>query len=268
MLALDSVNLEKETGRRLPRAFPFQWLLAKPGGASVSTCTLGQALLQAPVFATAAMGIPVDLRRSETHFNYRLHAIVVRAASTLRWYPSDDLVRVSNVAGLAMDAVGWVQADAFTVGLLGVIDHFIDVGGTEILAGATEFLDATRITDVGVMNDQVRRLIFFMLGAGVIEVGELVEGELAIAFRRAKQMRFRAAVGSQVRQFFKSFGPGTVGGTATQATSTGELLNPGVQHSPPEAMLESLVEVSNFPEFLFNPARVDLVLILAESRGG
>ena len=44
----------------------------------------------------------------------------------------------------------------------------------------------------------MRRLIFFVLGAGVIEVGEFVESKFAVAFGRAEQMRFRAAIGGQV----------------------------------------------------------------------
>ncbi len=44
----------------------------------------------------------------------------------------------------------------------------------------------------------MRRLILFVLGAGMIEVCELVEGELAIAFGGAEQVRFRASVGGQI----------------------------------------------------------------------
>ena len=40
-------------------------------------------------------------------------------------------------------------------------------------------------------------LVLFVLGAGVIEIGELVEGELAVAFGGAEQVGFGAAVGGQ-----------------------------------------------------------------------
>ena len=71
------------------------------------------------------------------------------------------------------------------------------MAGTKILAGAAEFFYAARVADVGVLNDQVRRLVFFVLGAGVVEVGELVEGKLAVALGGAEQMSFVAAIGGQ-----------------------------------------------------------------------
>ena len=85
-------------------------------------------------------------------------------------------------------------------GLRGVVDHLVHVGRTEILARAAEFFHAARVADVGVVNDQVRGLVFFVLGAGVIEVGELVERQLAIALGRTDEMGFVAAVGGQARQ--------------------------------------------------------------------
>ena len=48
----------------------------------------------------------------------------------------------------------------------------------------------------------MRRLIFFVFGAGVVEVGELVDGELAVAFGRPEQVRFGAAVGGSSASFF------------------------------------------------------------------
>ena len=43
----------------------------------------------------------------------------------------------------------------------------------------------------------MRGLIFFVLGAGMIEVGEFVESELAIALGGAEHVRFRASIGGQ-----------------------------------------------------------------------
>ncbi len=67
-----------------------------------------------------------------------LHAIVIRPAATLGRHPGDDLVWVGDVAGLAMHTVCSIQADALAIGLGGILDHFIDVGRTEILAGVAE----------------------------------------------------------------------------------------------------------------------------------
>ena len=96
-----------------------------------------------------------------------------------------------------MHAVRRVQADTFAVRLRGIVHHLVYICRTEILAGAAEFLYATRVADVGVMNDQMCGLVFFVLGAGVIEVGEFIESQFAIAFGRAEQVSFVAAVRRQ-----------------------------------------------------------------------
>src|SRR5215472_3626574 len=83
------------------------------------------------------------------------HAVVIRAAATLGRNPGDDLVRVRDVAGLAVDTIGGVQADALAMWLRCVFDQFIDVGGAKILAGAAIFFCAALVADVGVVNDQV-----------------------------------------------------------------------------------------------------------------
>src|SRR6266849_2416667 len=110
-----------------------------------------------------------------------LHAVVVRPAAALGWYPSNDLIRVGDVAGFAVNAIRRVQANALRVGLSGVVNHFVDIGGAEILARVAEFFYAARIADVGVVNDEMSGLVLFMLGAGVVEVGELVESQFAVA---------------------------------------------------------------------------------------
>src|SRR6266404_5037532 len=107
---------------------------------------------------------------SSGYGSYRLHAVVVRSAAALGWDPGNDLIRVGDVAGFAVNAIRRVQANALRVGLSGVVNHFVDIGGAEILARVAEFFYAARIADVGVVNDQVRGLVLFVLGAGVIEV--------------------------------------------------------------------------------------------------
>src|SRR6516225_4801980 len=104
------------------------------------------------------------------------HPIVVRAAAAFRRDPGDDLVGIGDVARLAVYAVCRVQADALAEGLRYVVDQFIDISGAEVLARTAVFLRAAGVADVGVGDDQVRRLVFLVLGAGVVEVGELVEG--------------------------------------------------------------------------------------------
>ena len=84
-------------------------------------------------------------------FHYS-HPVVIRAAAAFWGHPGDDLVWVGDVAGFAVDAVTRVQADALAVGLGRVVDHFVDIGRTEILARAAEFFHAARIADVGVVE--------------------------------------------------------------------------------------------------------------------
>src|SRR5437870_7403857 len=108
--------------------------------------------------------------RSETcpHTRTRSHPIVIRPAATFRWHPGDDLIGILNIAGFAVHAVRWIQADALSVGLRGVINHFINIRWTEVLARAAELFDAALIANVSVLNDQVCRLIFFVLRTGVV----------------------------------------------------------------------------------------------------
>ena len=99
-----------------------------------------------------------------------------------------------------MHAVRRVQADAFSVGLAGVVHHLVNICRAEILAGAAEFFYAARVADVGVVNDQVSRLVFFVLGAGVIEVGKLVECKFAITFCGTNKMSLVAAIRGKLRE--------------------------------------------------------------------
>src|SRR6266853_4338369 len=126
-----------------------------------------------------------------------LHAVVVRSAAALGWDPGNDLIRVGDVAGLAVNAIRRVQANALRVGLSGVVNHFVDIGRAEILARVAEFFYAARIADVGVVNDEMSGLVLFMLGAGVVEVGELVESQFAVAFGRTDQASAVAALRGQ-----------------------------------------------------------------------
>src|SRR5208282_691024 len=126
-----------------------------------------------------------------------LHAVVIRATAAFRWHPGDDLIWVLNVAGFAVDAVGWVQTDALAVRRGRVVQHFVNVGRAEILAGAGKLFQATIVADVSVFNQQMSGLIVFVLRAGMVEVGELVEGELTIAFGGAEQVGLGASVGRQ-----------------------------------------------------------------------
>ena len=60
--------------------------------------------------------------------------------------------------------------------------HFVDRGGTEILAGIAVLANAAVAANIRIENDEMARLILFVARAGMIDVGEAIEGKLAIAF--------------------------------------------------------------------------------------
>jgi hypothetical protein len=62
-------------------------------------------------------------------------------------------------------AIGRVQTNALSIRLFRIVDHFINIRGTEILARTTEFFDAPGIANIRVADDQVRRLILFVPGS-------------------------------------------------------------------------------------------------------
>src|SRR3954462_293663 len=134
----------------------------------------------------------------EASLHTELHSVVIRTTPALRRNPRDDLIWILNVAGLAVHAVGRIQTDAFAVRLAGIIDHLIYVRRTEILAWAAEFLHATRIAHVRVMDHQVRRLIFLVLRARVIKVGKLIERQLAIPLGGSEQASLPPSVRGQL----------------------------------------------------------------------
>ena len=115
----------------------------------------------------------------------RSHSVIIWPAATLGRDPSDDLVGIGNIAGLAMHAVRWIEADALAIRLLGVVHHLIDICGTKLLARTAILFYAFRVADVGVVNHQMRRLVLLVLGTGVIEIGELIKGEFTVALSGA-----------------------------------------------------------------------------------
>src|SRR5260370_40112379 len=53
-----------------------------------------------------------------------------------------------------------------------------------------------------------------------------------------------------------------------QTMSSRDQLQRSVEHASVESVLESLVHVADFPQFVFDPAGLDLFLVRAQSRGG
>src|SRR5690349_35914 len=113
----------------------------------------------------------------------------------------------------------------------------------------------------------MRRLVLFVLRARVIEVGQLVERELAIAFRVSDQISFRTAVSRQILQLLHSRIAGCRLIAISDAASSSNLLKTGVNHAAPESLFETLVEVAHFPKFLFDPTVFNPCLKLSQHCG-
>src|SRR5271170_6184098 len=100
------------------------------------------------------------------------HSFVIRAATSFGWNPIDDLIRVGDVTGFAVDAVRRVDFE-----LRGAFfgNDLIDGGGTEILAGVSVLPNTAIAANVGVEDMEVAGLILFVSRARMIDIGETVE---------------------------------------------------------------------------------------------
>src|SRR6266404_4572025 len=59
---------------------------------------------------------------------------------------------------------------------------------------------------------------------------------------------------------------GLRGIAVSQAASPGDHLQSGMQHARKHSVFESLMQVTHFPQFFFDPARLNVLLELAECR--
>ena len=156
------------------------------------------------------------------------HAFVVGTAATFWHDPVDNLVGIGDVARLAVHAIRSVDFQLRRAA--GFLHHFIDRGGTKILARIAVFDRAFRGADVGVGDAQMAGLIFFMTRAGMIDVGEAIESEFAVTFEAFGR---GAAV-----DFFIGFVAGVRAHGINQAAAAGDLLERGVKESAKHAVLE------------------------------
>src|SRR5271165_1836628 len=132
-------------------------------------------------------------RRREALTQRRPHAFVVGAAAAFGNDPVDDLVGVGDVAGFAVHAVGGVDFQ-FCAG--GIFSDFVDRGGAEILAGVAVLDDAFGRADVQIADQEMRWLVVVVARAGVVDVGEAIKGQRAVAFK---------TLGHSSRGFFLNF---------------------------------------------------------------
>src|SRR5579863_6449893 len=176
-----------------------------------------------------------------------LHPVVVRTAATLGAHPGDDLVRIGDVAGLAVDAVRRVdlQVLAFTAR---IIFHLVDRRRTEVLAGIAVLARAAAVADIEVGDAQVARLVFFVMGRGVVDVGELIESQAAVGLYALVRR-----IG-ELSEVLHALVAGTRAVARADAASAGQELERAVHRARPESVLESLMVVAHLPQLVFHPA--------------
>ena len=126
-----------------------------------------------------------------------------------------------------MDAVGGVD---FEFEGAGFDDGLVDGRGTEVLAGVAVLDGAFRGADVEIVDVKVARLIFFVARAGVVDVGEAIEGEFAVAF----EARGSGMAVDVVIVLVAGFGVHRI----DEAATPGDELQAGVEKAAVEAVLE------------------------------
>ena len=97
-------------------------------------------------------------------------------------------------------------------------------------------------------------LILVVCGSGIVNIRHLVESELTVVHRLVERRNLSIVVFFQLHHARMS---GFVLISVVQSAAACDHLQPRVDHSRKESMFEGLMEVTNFPEFLFNPALLD-----------
>src|SRR5579864_4332194 len=102
-------------------------------------------------------------------------------------------------------------------------------------------------------------LVFFVARAGVVDVGQAIEGKFAVAFE--------AFWGGAPVDFFVVLVPGFGVHGVDEAAAAGDLLEGGVDEAAEHAVLKRLMEIADLPEFFFDIALLDLLREGAERFG-
>src|SRR5690606_39016718 len=120
--------------------------------------------------------------------------------ATLRRDPVDVLVRVLDVTSLAVDAILRVDDEARILDLWiggGVavrIDPFVDADRAISCRGAGEDVVLGPLLQIHITDDQVYRLVFFVVCIRQVNGGGSVEGEHAVRLRVVDLVVFRGGL--------------------------------------------------------------------------
>src|SRR5207237_9621344 len=119
-----------------------------------------------------------------------------------------------------------------------------------VVSGFAVFGGAFCGADVWFRDSRVAGLILFVARSGMIDVGEAIESQFAIALETFGR---RAAV-----DLFVGFVAGVRAHGINQAAATGDLLERGVNESGKHPVREGLVKIANVPELFFDVTLLDL----------
>src|SRR5690606_23050579 len=176
-----------------------------------------------------------------------LQVLVVRPGAAFGRDPGDDLVRVLDIAGLAVHAVGRVDLQPAAGG---VLDHLVDARRTEARARVAVLHGATLDTDAGVVHHQVHRLVLVVRRRGEIHALQAVA-------RRQRALHVVALRLLVLAQFVER-APVRPVAQRPRREPAGDRLPRGVEHAEPQATLEPRLDVADGAQLLHRLRRTQL----------
>ena len=189
-----------------------------------------------------------------------LQVFIVGTFATLRYDPADDLVRIGDVAGLAMDTVRWCQLKFGFPLAIGIVHHLVHLSRAKMLTRVAVFFGALVVTDVSVSYYQMRWLLFFVLGAGFVNISEFVEGILVVELDRYLLWQ-TSGVTTVLIKLAHVLVVMLIHPALEQSLAARDQLQHAMSQPGEEATFESSVEVARIEQFIFYPALVELFLV-------
>ena len=128
--------------------------------------------------------------------------------------------------------------------------HLIHRRRTKILAGISVLLHAFRRADIQIVNFQMAWLIVIMPRAGVIDIRQSIERQLAVAFKslwRGPAIDFAVRLISCVRAHW-----------INESAPAGDLLERAWNKPAEHSVLERLMEIPHLPQLFFDVTLLDL----------
>src|SRR5581483_12215128 len=171
----------------------------------------------------------------------------MRTATTLGTDPGNNLIRIGNIASLAVNAIRGIQFELLASAVWAIL-HLINHGRTEVLAWVAVFGDAAVVADVKVGNSQVTGLILLVARTRVENIEGFIEGQKSVRLDSCDR---------GPGDFSKLLHPlmtGPCGVTRPQAPPAGHKLKRCVYSAPHKPPFKTLMIVPRLPQFVLDPA--------------